>query len=194
MVDPASCTINQRPHDMGSDRADIVFLSVAPASVGQFRDGADKEAFWIMGAAARACQMAGALETCLDIGANYAQERHAFGRPIGKFQAVQQNLATLAGEVAVSIAASGSAADTLEKEPDNRPAVFLEVASAKIRVGEAARDGIAIAHQVHGGIGFTSEYILQRFTRSLMGWRDDFGEECHWAVKLGNAVAETGAE
>lgn len=194
MVDPAACTFNQRPHDMGSDRADIVFQSVAPTSVGQFRDGADKDAFWLLGAAARACQMTGALESCLAIGTQYTQERHAFGRPIAKFQAVQQNLAQLAGEVAASLTAAGSAADTLDQEPDNAAAVFLEVASAKIRVGEAARDGTAIAHQVHGGIGFTSEYVLQRYTRSLMGWRDDFGEEAQWAVKLGNLVAEKGED
>jgi acyl-CoA dehydrogenase len=194
MVDPSSCRINQRPHDMGSDRADIVFQSVSPSSVGQLVDGKDKDAFWTIGAAARASQMTGALETCLSIGANYTQERHAFGRPIGKFQAVQQNLAILAGEVAAALTASGSAADTLENEPENGVAVFLEVASAKIRVGEAARDGMAIAHQVHGGIGFTAEYVLQRFTRNLMGWRDDFGEEAQWAVKLGNLVAEKGED
>ena len=194
MLDPTACAITQREHDLGSDRADVVFQSVSPTSVGEMHDGLNLEAFRLMGAAARACQMTGALESCLAIGTQYTQERNAFGRPISKFQAVQQNLAKLAGEVAASLAASGSAADTLQNEPDNRPAVLLEVAAAKIRVGEAARDGMAIAHQVHGAIGFTSEYILQRFTRNLMGWRDDFGEETQWAVRLGNAVAEKGED
>ena len=73
-------------------------------------------------------------------------------------------------------------------------AVFLEAASAKIRVGEAATEGAAIAHQVLGAIGFTQEHTLHRFTRRLWGWRDDFGSESVWAVKLGNLVAAKGAD
>ena len=66
--------------------------------------------------------------------------------------------------------------------------------SAKIRVGEAATEGAAIAHQVLGAIGFTQEHTLHRFTRRLWAWRDDFGNESDWAVKLGNLVAAKGAD
>ena len=38
-------------------------------------------------------------------------------------------------------------------------------------------EGAAIAHQVHGAIGFTKEHILHRFTLRLLAWRDDFGNE-----------------
>ena len=72
--------------------------------------------------------------------------------------------------------------------------MFLEVAAAKIRTGEAATEGTAIAHQAHGAIGWTQDYLLQRFTRRLMGWRDDFGSEAEWAVALGNHVATQGAD
>ena len=67
----------------------------------------------LMGATARAMQMAGALEAILDIAVSYANERVAFERPIAKFQAVQHNLARLAGEVAASVAAAGSAVDAI---------------------------------------------------------------------------------
>ena len=106
----------------------------------------------------------------------------------------QHNLAELGGEVAAALAASGSAADTVDKEADNHAALFLEIASAKIRIGEAATKGAAIAHQVHGAIGYTDEHILQRFTRRMWGWRDDFGNESEWAVELGNLVAREGAD
>ena len=66
-----------------------------------------------MGAAVRTMQMAGALEAILELAVAYANERVAFERPIAKFQAVQHNLARLAGEVAVAIAAAGSAADAI---------------------------------------------------------------------------------
>ena len=54
--------------------------------------------------------MTGALESALALTTDYTGEREAFGRKIGKFQAVQQNLARLAGEVAAALTASGSAA------------------------------------------------------------------------------------
>ena len=71
--------------------------------------------------------------------------------------------------------------------------VFLEVASAKIRVGEAVTEGAAIAHQVHGAMGFTREYSLHQSTRRLWAWRDDFGAESVWAMRLGEAAIAGGA-
>ena len=181
-----------RSTDMGGERADLSFDAVRPEAMADMPGGGD--ALLRMGAVARACQMAGALETALKITVDYAQEREAFGRKIGKFQAVQQNLAVLAGEVAAALAASGSAADTLAGEPHAGEAAFLETASAKIRVGEAVETGAAIAHQAHGAIGWTQEYELQRFTRRMWGWRDDFGTEADWAVRLGAHVAAAGAD
>jgi alkylation response protein AidB-like acyl-CoA dehydrogenase len=156
--------------------------------------GFDQGTLMAMGAAVRSAQMAGALQGVLDISVQYAGERVAFGRPIGKFQAVQHNLAELAGETAAALAAAGSLADALASAESFDEAVFLEVASAKIRVGEAAGAGAAIGHQVHGAIGFTAEHILHRYTQRLWSWRDDFEDEAHWAVRLGEAVAAKGAD
>jgi acyl-CoA dehydrogenase len=147
-----------------------------------------------MGAAIRSVETAGALETILALSLRYAEERVAFERPIGKFQAVQHNLARLGGEVAAAMTAAGSAADAIASAQQFDEAVFLEAASAKIRSAEAAQDGAAIAHQVHGAIGFTREHVLHRFTLRMLAWRDDFGNESHWAVELGNRVAARGAD
>ena len=146
----------------------------------------------MMGATVRSLQIAGALEAVLAISVAYANERVAFERKIGKFQAVQQNLARLAGETAAALAAAGSAADTIAQGGILGDAVFLEAASAKIRAGEAAAEGAAIAHQVFGAIGFTNEHILHRFTLRMLAWRDDFGSESHWASMLGGVVAAHG--
>jgi acyl-CoA dehydrogenase len=154
----------------------------------------DLETFLLMGATVRAMQMAGALQTILDMSVAYANERVAFGKPIGKFQAIQHSLAKLAGEVAAAVAASGSAADAIATCTDYDDALLLEVASAKIRVGEAVTAGAAIAHQVHGAIGFSAEHPLHRFTQRLWAWRDDFGSESVWAVRLGALVADRGAD
>jgi alkylation response protein AidB-like acyl-CoA dehydrogenase len=167
---------------------------VRPAAVADAPPGLDADALMLVGAAVRAIQMAGALEAILDLAVAYANERVAFGRPIGKFQAVQQSLARLAGEVAAAIAAAGSAADAIATTAAFDESALLEAASAKIRVGEAAGEGAAIAHQVLGAIGFTREHVLHRYTRRLWAWRDDFGSESVWAVKLGNLVAAKGAD
>jgi acyl-CoA dehydrogenase len=154
----------------------------------------DASALMLMGATARSVQAAGAMETLLSLSVAYANERVAFERKIGKFQAVQQNLARLAGETAAALAAAGSAADTIAHNETFDDTVLLETASAKIRTGEAAAESSAIAHQVHGAIGFTIEHILHRYSLRALAWRDDFGSESYWAVELGKLVAARGAD
>jgi acyl-CoA dehydrogenase len=156
--------------------------------------GLDRPGLMLMGSITRSVQTAGALETILSLSVAYANDRVAFERPISKFQAVQQNLARLAGEVAAALAVSGSAADALARINTFDDAVFLEAASAKIRCAEAASEGTGIAHQVFGAIGFTNEHILHRFTLRLLAWRDDFGNESYWAAELGRHVARKGAD
>ena len=148
----------------------------------------------LMGSAIRSVEIAGALETILALSVAYANERVAFERPIGKFQAVQQNLARLADETAAAIAVAGSAADAIAAADQFDDGVFLEAVSAKIRTAEAAAEGAAITHQVFGAIGFTQEHVLHRFTLRMLAWRDDFGNESYWANELGKRAARRGAD
>ena len=147
----------------------------------------------LMGATVRSLQIAGALETLLNLSVAYANERVAFEKKIAKFQAIQHNLAQLAGEVAAAVTASGSAADTIANGATS-DVMMLEVASAKIRCAEAAEKGTAIAHQVFGAIGFSMEHILHRYSLRALAWRDDFGHESYWATELGQFVAARGAD
>ena len=147
-----------------------------------------------MGAAVRAHQIAGALQRSLEISLEYAQQREQFGRTISRFQAVQHNLAMLAGEVTASGAAAGTAARAIEAYGINDDRARLALAAAKIRAGEAAGAGAAIAHQVHGAMGFTQEYVLHQYTRRLWAWRDDFDSESQWASRLGRQVAAIGPD
>ncbi|WP_081334723.1 acyl-CoA dehydrogenase family protein [Bradyrhizobium elkanii] len=140
------------------------------------------------GAALRVAEMAGALERVLEMTVTYANERVQFGKPIGKQQAVQQLLATLAGQVAACGAAAaiaGAAFDRLD---------ISAIAAAKVRAGEAVSIAAPIAHQVHGAIGFTEEHRLHFFTRRLWAWRDEFGSERHWSAILGQQAIAAGAD
>ena len=139
-----------------------------------------------LGALMRAAQMAGAMEAALELSVRYANDRVQFGRPIGKFQAIQQQLAVLAEEAAAALVAVESAAITVAAE---RPSAAIGVPAAKIRAGEAAGKVAEIAHQVHGAIGFTEEHSLHWLTRRLWSWRDEFGHEAYWALALARHIA-----
>ncbi len=181
--------------NLANDSSDTVtFDNIAPSACRPAPDGFDATTVMLMGGVVRGLQIAGALDQLLEISVRYAGERVAFEKPIGKFQAVQHNLARLAGESAAASAAATSAADAIAHADTFDDAVFLEAAAAKIRCAEAAEKGAAIAHQVHGAIGFTTEHILHRFSLRALAWRDDFGSESHWAVELGKRVAARGAD
>jgi acyl-CoA dehydrogenase len=154
-------------------------------------DGIDGALVLGLGALLRAAQMAGAMEAALAISTQYANERVQFGRPIGKFQAIQQQMAVLAEHTAASLVAVENAARAVA---EGRPSAAFACAAAKIRAGEAAGKVAEIAHQVHGAIGFTQEYRLHRVTRRLWSWRDEFGNEAYWARELGRRIATAGGD
>ena len=178
----------------GDEIGQMVFNCAPAVAAAPLPNTSGPEDIMLMGAAMRAQQIAGALQAVLDLSVSYVQERYAFGRPIAKFQAVQQNLARLAGETAAATAIAASAGNTINHAETFDAAVLLEVAAAKIRCGEAATEGAAIAHQAHGAMGFTDDYSLHRFTLRMFQWRDDFGSEAEWAADLGAMVAANGAD
>jgi len=132
-------------------------------------------------------QVAGALGAVLARSVEYASSRRQFGKPIGQFQSVQHALAVMAEETAaVKAACSGAYAASDHGEAG------LEIAAAKLRANEAIGVCVALAHQVHGAIGFTYEFDLRQFTQRLMSWRTEYGNDRYWAERLGRAVMERG--
>jgi alkylation response protein AidB-like acyl-CoA dehydrogenase len=193
LVETAGLAIAQSTSLAGEPRDTVSFDGAVAQSTAPAPD-LDPAAVVRLGAAVRAQQMAGALEHILDQSVQYSQDRVQFGRPISKFQAVQHNLAQLAGETAAAGAAADAASEAIAQNGISGPIVTAEVAVAKVRVGEAASTGAAIAHQVHGAIGFTREYSLHHATRRLWAWREEFGNETFWAMRLGRMVAAAGAD
>lgn len=148
-----------------------------------------------LGAIARSAMMVGALEWVLEQSVQYANDRVQFGKPIGKNQALQQQLAVLAGDVAAArMAATVAAQDAPSSGSRDCGSTVFGAAVAKIRSGEAATRGTSIVHQVHGAIGFTYEHQLHFATRRLWTWREEFGAEAWWAQRLGRAAIEARAK
>jgi acyl-CoA dehydrogenase len=140
-----------------------------------------------LGALVRAQQIAGAMERALDYALTYAQERKQFGRPIGKFQAIQHMLAEAAGQYAAATAAADLAIDAWDRDD-----FLFAVAIAKARAGEAAGKVAEVVHQVHGAMGFTQEHPLHFATRRLWSWRDEFGADAYWQEQIGRQVCAAG--
>ena len=192
LVERARCGLVEG-RSVAGDPLDLLdFEGAAPLAVGS--RPAPRDEARLFGAASRAALIAGALQAVLDLSVDYARERVAFERPIARFQAVQQELARLAGEAAAANAAANSAAWALENHDAESDAAFVEVASAKVRAGEAAHAGALIAHQVHGAIGYSREHVLHRYTHRLWAWRDEYGDESEWALRLGERFARLGAD
>jgi acyl-CoA dehydrogenase len=188
LVAAESLAISQDKSLAGEPRDTVSFDGARPVAIKPA--ALDPDVIQRLGAAVRLQQMAGALEKILEQSVEWALDRTQFGRPIAKFQAVQHNLATLAGEVA----AAGAAADLAAEACSGDELGVAEVAIAKVRGGEAAGAGAAIAHQVHGAMGFTYEHTLHHATRRLWSWREEFGNETLWATRLGRMVAAQGAD
>jgi acyl-CoA dehydrogenase len=156
----------------------------------------------------RSLLIAGAAQQALDLTVTYVQEREQFGRPLARFPTVQQELARMAGEVALISAATqaavaaegpaaeGPAADGLAGagQPGAGQGVSAVVA-AKAQASSGAGVVAAIAHQLHGAIGTTEEHRLRLTTTRLWSWRDEDGSEAECFAELGRAAlsAATGA-
>jgi alkylation response protein AidB-like acyl-CoA dehydrogenase len=163
-------------------------IALAEAVAEPALKGASAETRFNLMALTRACQMAGAMQAALDLSVQYTRERQQFGKPLSTFQAIQQQLALFAEETA----ATNMAAIAACRAADRGDAVF-EIASAKLRANIAVSTITSVAHQVHGAMGFTSEYGLHHFTRRLWEWRSEYGNDRYWADKLGTLVAAKGA-
>lgn len=142
-------------------------------------------------ALARAVQLAAALEQVLAWTVQYAGERHQFGRPLGKFQAIQMELAEMAGEVTAVTALTDAAVQALARDSAD---IVLAAAAAKVRAGAAVEIVARLAHQVHGAIGFTQEHKLHHLTRRLWSWRDEAGSELAWAPVLAAGLLADGGD
>jgi alkylation response protein AidB-like acyl-CoA dehydrogenase len=91
----------------------------------------------------------------------YARERHAFGQPIGKFQAIGFMLADMATELTAARLLVHHAASL--KDAGER--YGREAAMAKLFASEAATRACNKAVQIHGGNGYTQENPVERYLR-----------------------------
>lgn len=108
-----------------------------------------------------AYQSIGLAESCLEVGARYANEREQFGAPIAKLQAIQWMLADMATELE-SCRLLALKASWLKDQ--NRP-YTRHAAMAKYAASEMAGRAADRALQIHGGYGYSKDYDIERYYR-----------------------------
>lgn len=107
-----------------------------------------------------AARAVGVAQAAFDAALAYARERQAFGRPIGDFQAIQLKLADMATEIQAARLMTYWAASRSARGPVN-----AEAAMAKYFASEVALRSTMEAMRVHGGYGYSPEFVVERLYR-----------------------------
>jgi acyl-CoA dehydrogenase len=122
----------------------------------------------------RAAELVGTAEGAYELTRGYVAQREQFGQALVRIPAVAANLALMRAAItqADAVLTRGSADD------------LLAAAVTRVLAAQAATEVAALAHQLHGAIGITMEYPLQRFTRRLWAGRDADQTERAWAALI----------
>jgi acyl-CoA dehydrogenase len=195
-IDPNDSTVTADgiTNVAGEPRPTLTFdqTSVAADCVVAMPDHQDlAEQLRLRGCLSRTMMMAGALEAVSSLTVAYTDERQQFGRPISRFQAVQQHLVWGAQDAAIAnITAHVAAA----KANDGVLGAKFEIAAARTVANECAATATRWAHQAHGAMGMTQEYALHHLSRRLWAWRHEYATPGEWSGVVGGLAETAGAE
>src|SRR5262249_27147818 len=143
-----------------------------------------------------AWSLAGIAVTAQAIALEYVKERHQFDRPIGSFQALQQQLADLPIAIAGAQLLAGKAAWAGDRgTPGVVDTDLCDITDFETLGGMAflfASDPAALATDrslhVHGGYGYAEEYDIQLYYRRARGWSLVAGDPAHGALRLADSM------
>ncbi len=192
-IPTASLTIERATNVAGEPRDTVVFdaMVVSPDDFGVAPSGVTPETFRLRGALSRAMLMAGALEAMSELTVDYTEQRQQFGRPIGRFQAVQQHLVWGAQDAVMTKMAAKVAAREATRGVEG---AAFEIGAAKALADECASTATRWAHQAHGAMGMTQEYALHHLSRRLWAWRHEYATPGEWPRFVGHRAEQAGAD
>ena len=126
-------------------------------------------------------------QRALQIGVDYALERHQFDRPIGSFQAVQHGLADAATELEAAYYLCQRSLWMLDAEPA-APDAQTFAAMAFLFTSEAAQRAAASSLHYHGGYGYAEEYDIGLYYRRAKGWSLIYGSPAREYQRLADIL------
>ena len=182
-------TVNQLPGFTGDRPCEVVFenVKVSDSSIlGEANKGRQpllkgiNESIPVLGTF-----MAGCLRAGVDMSQDYAQNRIAFGVPIGTFQRVQDWIILGINHADAARLSSYEAVWAVEND---KPVATEAVASCKIIASEGFVEGMDAAHHVHGGIGVVYSYGLYAFMRQSRTLYHYLGSPEHHREILASAL------
>ena len=138
--------------------------------------GVDTDRAFDLGVLATAAQILGAGQAMLDRATEYAQQRVQFGRPIGQFQAVKHQLADALVGLELARPLLFGAALAVDAGSDTRA---RDVSAAKVAATDATYRASRASMQVHGAIGYTSEYDLALWLTKVRALLSAWGTQNH---------------
>ena len=112
-----------------------------------------------------AAQSLGIAEAAYDASLRYAREREAFGEKIGQFQGISFKLADMKTRIEASRLLMYQAALAKERSKTSGERYTLEASMAKLFASETAMFCAHAAVQIHGGVGYSKEYPVERYFR-----------------------------
>lgn len=170
---------------IGGDRqCEVVFNNVRIGNdriVGSLHQAWPSVAWWLDVARALASvELVGFGQKALDMTVDYIGYREAFGRPIGSFQAAQHHCANMATSLE---GARWSAYEAVWRLSKGLDATF-HAAVAKASASNASREVTILAHELHGGIGYMTEFDLHFYSRRAKGWELKWGTPDQMFLKV----------
>lgn len=112
-----------------------------------------------------ASQALGIAEAAYEASIEYAREREAFGRVIGEFQGISFKLADMKTRIEASRLLVYNAALAKERSKKTGERFTLQASMAKLFASETAMFVAHAAVQIHGGMGYSKEYPVERYFR-----------------------------
>lgn len=106
----------------------------------------------------------GAAQCALDLSMDYARQRKQFGRSIASFQLIQKHIVDMTMKTQAARALGYRAARSMQAGQARS-----ECSIAKLYATESAHEVANLALQVHGGIGYATEYPIERIFRDTRG-------------------------
>lgn len=103
----------------------------------------------------------GIAQAAYDAALEYAKQRTAFGQPIAEFQAIQLKIADIATQLQAARLMTYWAAS----QADSGKRVDMEAGMAKYFASEAAITASLEAMRIHGGYGYSTEFVVERLYR-----------------------------
>ena len=107
----------------------------------------------------------GAAQSALDLATEYVKTRKQFGKEIGRYQLVQKLIVDMTVRTEAARALTARAADALDQGLSGR----RECSIAKLYSSEAAHEVASMSLQAHGGLGYSTDYPVERIFRDTRG-------------------------